>query len=183
MWRPGDVQFRHLFGRIPGVYPANTWQIPGSPPSHQPTKSARAAHVARGGLSAAARFASDFIGIGTPGWRPAHWASCPYMYIYREPSSINAWRCWKVISTSEVFVSIVAACALMRAAPGPILTFVWAYTRRIPGEYLADTWEPAQPPTAHQIRQDSARRPWRAFGSFAFCQRFQWYWDPRVAAR
>ena len=52
----------------------------------------------------------------------------------------------------------------MRAAPSPILRPVRAYTWRIPGEYLANTWESAQPPTAHQIRQDGARRVWSAFG-------------------
>ena len=40
----------------------------------------------------------------------------------------------------------------------------WAYTRRILGEYPANTREHAVPPTAHQICQDGARRVWSAFG-------------------
>ena len=64
--------------------------------------------------------------------------------------------------SSEFSVRVAAARALMRAAPGLILTPVLAYTWRIPGEYLANTREPAQPPTAHQVRQDGARRVWSA---------------------
>ena len=66
--------------------------------------------------------------------------------------------------SSEFYIRVAAARSLMRAAPCPILRPVRAYTWRIPGEYLANTWESAQPPTAHQICKDGARRVWSAFG-------------------
>ena len=90
---------RRIPGEYPGVRPATN--CPLNPPGRRTSRVECVRQVPRAQLiplgtapwGCKLGFPVRPLVLGRPGWRPGHRAMCPYLYVYRVPRSISAWRC------------------------------------------------------------------------------------------